>query len=302
MAWWNALKFPSSAGDKTSRDAPGINARKALRAVHAGVGDRMEAARLQLEQAAADEEAKAATEICLGRDRLRKVLESGKTLATGQLTTAQAEADVQLRSPSTPKELKEYLKVSLALSKAKRELPKYRCKAVLMKNLVNDTKYVNAHARLPMSRQLRDVHKSAVKRVKCTYFRDDHTGVDQDCPVGTPVVAVEEGKVHHFVDNWDASDDPNRNLWGNHVVLSHYEGRVFTLYAHLHGVRVDKVGDLVFWGDEVGSAGETGNVGGPHLHFGVFSDISSKKSVDPFKFPWGKNRENEQRRLLKKAY
>ncbi|MGH7903548.1 MAG: peptidoglycan DD-metalloendopeptidase family protein [Candidatus Dormibacteraceae bacterium] len=84
-----------------------------------------------------------------------------------------------------------------------------------------------------------------------------HTGIDIAAPIGTPVMAADDGVVvlvgsSHFG-------------YGNYVVLGH-PGGLATLYGHLEQSLV-KVGQTVSQGQPIGLEGSTGNSTGPHCHF-----------------------------------
>lgn len=85
-----------------------------------------------------------------------------------------------------------------------------------------------------------------------------HNGVDFAVPIGTPVVAVDEGKVV------EVADDPDG--YGLYVKLVHHWGE--SLYAHLSEQLV-RVGQQVIAGATLGFSGNTGLSTGPHLHFGM---------------------------------
>ncbi|MCB9156143.1 MAG: M23 family metallopeptidase [Caldilineaceae bacterium] len=85
-----------------------------------------------------------------------------------------------------------------------------------------------------------------------------HNGIDFLTPVGTNVVATDNGQVL-FVAN-----DPNG--FGIHVMLIHSWGR--SIYAHLNSAAVSK-GQSVRRGDSLGASGNTGASSGPHLHFAI---------------------------------
>lgn len=85
--------------------------------------------------------------------------------------------------------------------------------------------------------------------------RGSHHGVDYDANMGTPIAAMNSGKVVLA-----------RNLFfeGNCIVLDHGHG-LLTLYLHLSAFKVQE-GALVKGGQIIGLSGNTGRVTGPHLH------------------------------------
>ena len=85
-----------------------------------------------------------------------------------------------------------------------------------------------------------------------------HQGADFRAPLGTPVTAPNAGVVVLATDLYYA---------GGAVVLDHGQGLV-SLFAHLSQIGV-AVGDRVEQGDELGRAGATGRVTGPHLHWAM---------------------------------
>lgn len=84
-----------------------------------------------------------------------------------------------------------------------------------------------------------------------------HNGIDFGLPVGIPVVACGMGEVGY---------QGNRGDWGDLIIVKHFWGESW--YAHLLEVLVN-MGDKVNKGDKLGLSGATGNVTGPHLHFGI---------------------------------
>lgn len=98
-----------------------------------------------------------------------------------------------------------------------------------------------------------------------------HTGVDFAVPIGTPVLAVADGKITNA--NWGRS-------YGKQVVQA--VGGGYVIYAHLNNVRV-KPGRRVKRGDIIGESGNTGNSTGPHLHFELRDKIrwTGGKALDP---------------------
>ena len=88
--------------------------------------------------------------------------------------------------------------------------------------------------------------------------RAPHAGADYSAPLGTPVVAVNDGRVALVAEYF---------FPGRLVVLDHGLG-LYTLYFHLEEVTVLE-GERVSRGQSIGTVGATGRATGPHLHFGV---------------------------------
>ncbi len=88
--------------------------------------------------------------------------------------------------------------------------------------------------------------------------RSPHTGVDIIAPEGSPVRAVNSGRVVLTDDLFFS---------GNSIILDHGQG-LYTMYFHLSKFLV-KVGQKVAKGDIIGLVGSTGRASGPHLHWGV---------------------------------
>jgi murein DD-endopeptidase MepM/ murein hydrolase activator NlpD len=81
-----------------------------------------------------------------------------------------------------------------------------------------------------------------------------HLGVDFACKIGTPILAVADGKI-------------TNSTWGKAYgkqIVQQVEGG-FVIYAHLNALRV-KPGATVKKGQVIGESGNTGNSTGPHLH------------------------------------
>jgi murein DD-endopeptidase MepM/ murein hydrolase activator NlpD len=88
--------------------------------------------------------------------------------------------------------------------------------------------------------------------------RSPHTGVDLGAPTGTPVHAMQRGRVVLDVDLFFS---------GRTVILDHGLG-LFSFYGHLSESRVQD-GALVDAGAVIGLVGATGRVTAPHLHWAV---------------------------------
>jgi murein DD-endopeptidase MepM/ murein hydrolase activator NlpD len=97
--------------------------------------------------------------------------------------------------------------------------------------------------------------------------RAPHTGIDFAAPRGTPVVAVNSGRVALLGDYF---------FPGRLVALDHGLG-LYTLYFHLDTVAVTD-GERVERGQVIGTVGSTGRATGPHLHFGAQVGVAR---VDP---------------------
>ncbi len=88
--------------------------------------------------------------------------------------------------------------------------------------------------------------------------RNPHNGEDIGAPMGTDVLATNDGVVRLTVDHIFS---------GRGVYVDHGLG-FYSMYFHLSEVSV-KEGDLVKAGQVVGKVGATGRATGPHLHWGV---------------------------------
>src|SRR5208282_3966263 len=108
----------------------------------------------------------------------------------------------------------------------------------------------------PVDAEISDVF--GVERVFNGSVQSTHQGLDFRVPSGTPVAAVNSGRVilarpMFFEGNW--------------VVIDHGQG-LLTLYLHLSKFSV-KEGDDVKKGEPIGLSGGTGRATGPHLHLAV---------------------------------
>ena len=96
-----------------------------------------------------------------------------------------------------------------------------------------------------------------------------HLGVDFGARRGTPLLAVNSGKVIFA---------GRKGGYGNVVKIKHRGGYV-SLYAHQSRIRV-KRGQTVKKGQIIGYVGSTGRSTGPHLHFGLYKN---GRAIDPLK-------------------
>jgi murein DD-endopeptidase MepM/ murein hydrolase activator NlpD len=107
-----------------------------------------------------------------------------------------------------------------------------------------------------------------------------HEGVDLDVPTGTPIRAMQDGRVRFAGE---------RGGWGKVVMVDHPR-RVTSVYAHLSRIDV-RTGDRVRGRQVVGLSGASGNAENPHLHFEVWVRDRPEDPVpllggEPKQIPW----------------
>ena len=91
--------------------------------------------------------------------------------------------------------------------------------------------------------------------------------IDFEMPIGTPVIAARAGKVVAVQGRFKDGND--RDLEENFVMIQHADNTV-ARYIHLKlGGALVAVGDEVKQGQRIALSGNTGQTGGPHLHFDV---------------------------------
>jgi len=120
-----------------------------------------------------------------------------------------------------------------------------------------------------------------------------HNGVDIWAPIGTPVRAVESGRVLAAT----ANGAPHFSGYGHTVLLAHDSG-AFSLYAHLSALSVEP-DQRVSEGQTIALSGDTNGRDGnatrfdnaPHLHFEIRTRVRGRTpgaygegNVDPI--PW----------------
>lgn len=98
----------------------------------------------------------------------------------------------------------------------------------------------------------------------------EHLGVDLHAATGTPVYAVQDGRVVLA---------EGLSNYGNTVMIDH-GGRIYSLSLHLDRFAVADGAD-VKKGEVIGYSGETGYALGPHLHFSMWVNGTS---IDPLAF------------------
>jgi len=105
-----------------------------------------------------------------------------------------------------------------------------------------------------------------------TKKRQFHNGIDIAVPVGTFVYPTATGKVIHI--------EYQKHLSGKFVRIEHANGLV-SAYAHLKMKVFVKVGDVIDRNTALGQSGNTGRSTGPHLHFGIFTNLKKRETIDP---------------------
>lgn len=98
-----------------------------------------------------------------------------------------------------------------------------------------------------------------------------HNGVDYGAPLGTPILAAEDGEVIA------ASVATSKLQYGYYVLIKH-NNNLTTLYGHMSKIATVK-GAQVKRGQVIGYVGKTGYAFGPHLHFMVYQSATVKLQV-----------------------
>lgn len=89
-------------------------------------------------------------------------------------------------------------------------------------------------------------------------LRSYHAGTDFRASIGTPIRAINDGKVVLAKE---------RFMSGNSVIIDHGEG-IYSAYFHCSTLKV-RLGEYVKKGHIIALSGDTGRVSGAHLHFTI---------------------------------
>ena len=114
---------------------------------------------------------------------------------------------------------------------------------------------------------------------------ENRYAVDFATPVGTPVLAARDGVVMQLETAFEDGglDSPDNGARANFVRILHDDGTM-AVYAHLApgGAGVG-LGERVRRGQRIGTSGNTGFSGGPHLHFVLQANRGMRLEAIPFK-------------------
>ena len=93
-----------------------------------------------------------------------------------------------------------------------------------------------------------------------------HMSFDFKMPIGTPILAADDGRVFIVVEQF--KDNIDRGFSEANLIGVEHDGGILTWYTHLmfEGSLVE-VDDQVSRGDVIGYSGNTGDSSYPHLHF-----------------------------------
>lgn len=155
-------------------------------------------------------------------------------------------------------------KVTLSEKDQKRAAKEY-AEAMEVYNTLTPKSYITSEFIAPMQSKITSEFGKA--RVYNDTLKGYHSGTDYRAPVGTPIVASNDGFVA-LVDD--------RFYSGGSIIIDHGHG-IYTCYFHMSKFDVEK-GQMVKRGETIGLSGNSGRVTGPHLHF---SARVASEQVDP---------------------
>lgn len=121
--------------------------------------------------------------------------------------------------------------------------------------------FLDSALRLPLEKDTFTISSEYGKRINpFSGELKNHNGIDLAAPEGTPVYAIKDGAAYTCI--FDDSE------FGNYIILSHDQGKMTSVYAHLSEIRIEKY-QFVKKGEIIGYVGQTGKATGPHLHFEI---------------------------------
>jgi murein DD-endopeptidase MepM/ murein hydrolase activator NlpD len=113
---------------------------------------------------------------------------------------------------------------------------------------------------------------------KRLYASGTHNGVDFRAAVGTPVMAMADGKIMGIGD----TDLTCRGASFGKFVFIEYDNGLSSTFGHLSFIKV-KEGEKIRRGGVVGYSGNTGHSTGPHLHVSLYASEAVKMESRPSK-------------------
>ncbi|BCD59454.1 MULTISPECIES: M23 family metallopeptidase [unclassified Nitratiruptor] len=128
--------------------------------------------------------------------------------------------------------------------------------------------YLRGHIILPVDTSITDPF--GIARIFNGKLKSYHSGTDFRALVGSPVKAINRGKVILAKKRYYA---------GGSIVIDHGKG-IYSCYYHLSKFLIQP-GDMVERGDIIGLSGKSGRVTGPHLHLTI---KIKGVAVDPIQF------------------
>ena len=101
-----------------------------------------------------------------------------------------------------------------------------------------------------------------------TLSDNQHMAFDFRMPIGTPIHAVDDGRISFVIEEF--RDHVDNDFAEANVIGIEHDGGFLSLYAHLtYAGSLVQVDDVVSRGDLIGYSGNTGLSAYPHLHFVV---------------------------------
>ena len=98
-----------------------------------------------------------------------------------------------------------------------------------------------------------------------------HRAIDIGLPIGTPILAIDQGIVSHV----HSKDIGDAGIW---AAVRHPSG-ITSRYIHLSRTFVE-VGQLVQRGERIGLSGDTGSRGLPHLHLDLRAPAAMLSAIE----------------------
>ena len=170
-----------------------------------------------------------------------------------------------------------YLKENITVSKSKvnpksKEVKKRTAKeykeAMGIYGYASRKSYITSKFIMPMDSKITSAFGKA--RVYNNTLNGYHSGTDFRAKIGTPIIAVNDGKIILA---------KNRFYAGGSIIIDHGHG-VYSCYYHMSRFDVQE-GEFVKKKQIIGLSGDTGRVTGPHLHFSI---RVGGVQVDPLQF------------------